>query len=315
MRPNIRHPYPDEEFCMTSLPLRLAAGAALLLLGLASFAPSAALAQSQPSSQPNAAKPAADTKADPVVAIVNGQTLHKSDVIASAQSLPEQYRSQINQIFPALIGRLIDMTLMTDEGKRQHLQNDAEVKKIVAQAEDDAVREVLIRRFLADKLTEAALKKHYDEMVKTMPPTQEMRASHILLANEADAKAVIKDLDGGGDFAKLAKAKSKDPTSGANGGDLGYFTNGEMVPEFWDAASKLKPGEYTKTPVKTQFGWHVIKLVDKRTKPAPKFDEIKDQVSQDLTQNLITAYLAELRKGAKIQRFNPDGTPATDQPK
>jgi peptidyl-prolyl cis-trans isomerase C len=316
MRPNIRPPYPDEEFSMISLPLRLAAGAALLLFGLPPLGATAALAQNQPSTtQPTASQPAATgAKADPVVAIVNGQTLRKSDVVASAQSLPAQYRNQIDQIFPALINRLIDITLMVSEGKRQHLQDDSEVKKIVAQYEDQAIREVLVRRFLADKLTDAALKKRYDEMVKGMAATVELRASHVLLANEADAKAVIKQLDGGGDFAKLAKEKSKDPTSGANGGDLGYFSNGEMVPEFWEAASKLKPGEYTETPVKSQFGWHVIKLVDRRTKPAPKFDDIKDQVRDDLTQALVTAWLADLHKGAKIQRFKPDGTPAADQP-
>jgi peptidyl-prolyl cis-trans isomerase C len=316
MRADIRHPYPYEDISMTSLPLRLAAGAALLLLGLSPVGATAALAQNQPSTtQPSTAQPAApDAKADPVVATVNGKILHKSDVVASAQSLPAQYRSQIDQIFPALINRLIDITLMVDEGRRQHLQDDPEVKKIVAQYEDQAIREVLVRRFLADKLSEAALKKRYDEMVKGMAATEELKASHILLANESDAKAVIKELDGGGDFAKLAKEKSKDPTSGANGGDLGYFSNGEMVPEFWEAASKLKPGEYTKAPVKSQFGWHVIKLIDKRTKPAPKFDEIKDQVRDDLTQTLVTAWLADLHKGAKIQKFNPDGTPAADQP-
>jgi peptidyl-prolyl cis-trans isomerase C len=291
--------------------LRLAAGAALMLLGS-----TAAMAQSasQPADQNKQQPAATDAKSDPVVAVVNGKTLRHSDVVASAQSLPAQYRNQIDQIFPALVDRLVDITLMVDEGRKQNLQNDPEVKKIVSQYESQAIRQVLVQRFLADKLTDAALKKRYDEMVKAMPPTEEVRASHILLADEKDAKAVIKQLDGGADFAKLAKEKSKDPASGANGGDLGYFTNGEMVPEFWTAATKLKKGEYTKTPVKSQFGWHVIKLDDKRMKPSPKFEEIKDQVKDDVTQSLVTAWLGEMHKGAKIEKFKPDGTPMPDKP-
>ncbi len=250
---------------------------------------------------------------DPVVAIVNGKTLKRSDVIASAQSLPPQYRNQIDAYFPALVDRLIDMTLMTDEGRKQKLQDDPEVKKIMAAYEDQAIREVLLHRALAGKVTDADLKKKYDEMVKAMKPQEEVRASHILVPTEDEAKAIIKELEGGADFAKLAKEKSKDPGA-SNGGDLGYFSDGDMVPEFWAAASKLNKGEYTKAPVKTQFGWHVILVTDKRTKPAPTFDQVKDQLEQELTQQVIGTYLAGLHKEAKVQKFGPDGKPLPDQP-
>jgi peptidyl-prolyl cis-trans isomerase C len=259
-----------------------------------------------------AAQPAA-ADADPVVAIVNGKTLRRSDVIASAQSLPPQYRNQIDAYFPALTDRLIDMTLMTDEGRKEKLQDDPEVKKIMAAYEDQAIREVLLHRQLAGKVTDADLKKKYDEMVKAMKPQEEVRASHILVPTEDEAKAIIKELEAGDDFAKLAKEKSKDPGA-SNGGDLGYFSDGDMVPEFWAAASKLNKGEYTKTPVKTQFGWHVILVTDKRTKPAPTFDQVKDQLEQEATQQVIAAYLAGLHKDAKVQKFGPDGKPLPDQP-
>jgi peptidyl-prolyl cis-trans isomerase C len=259
-----------------------------------------------------AAQPAAPA-GDPVVAIVNGQTLHRSDVIASAQSLPAQYRDKVDEYFPALVDRLIDITLMVDEGRKEKLQDDPEVKALVTSYEDQAIREVLLRRQLKDKLSDAALKQKYDEMTKAVKPQEELRASHILVASEAEAKDIIAQLDKGADFAKLAKEKSKDPGA-TNGGDLGYFSDGDMVPEFWAAADKLNKGEYTKAPVKSQFGWHVILLTDKRTKPTPTFDQVKDQLKDQVTQEIIAAYLGGLHKAAKIQKFGPDGKPLPDQP-
>jgi peptidyl-prolyl cis-trans isomerase C len=301
---------------MTPSLQRLAAGALLLLLSVAGAlaqnstttpSGSAQAGQSGSTQQPSAAN------SDPVVATVNGKTLHRSDVIASAQTLPPQYRSQIDAYFPQLVDRLIDITLMVDEGHRQNLQDDPEVKRIVAQYEDQAIREVLLRRLLKDKLGDAELKKKYDDAVKNIKPKEELRASHILVPTEDEAKAIIVQLQGGADFAKLAKEKSKDPGA-SNGGDLGFFSDGDMVPEFWAAAVKLQKGEYTKAPVKTQFGWHVILLVDRRTKPTPSFEQVKDELKDQVTQEIITAYLSDLHKGAKIQKFGPDGKPLTDQP-
>ena len=290
---------------MNPLLLRLAAGGVALLLGA-----SAALAQTTTTTPPAATTPPAG---DPVVAVVNGTTLKHSDVVASAQTLPAQYRSQVDQLFPQLVDRLIDITLMVEEGRRQKLQDDPEVKAIVAKYEDEAIREVLVRRFLADKLTDDVLKKRYADEITKVPPTEELRASHILVKTEDEAKAIIKQLDGGADFAKLAKDKSTD-ASAASGGDLGYFSDGDMVPEFYAAAAKLKKGEYTKVPVKTQYGFHIIELTDRRTKAVPKFEEVKDQVKDQVTQELVSAWLTDLRKGAKVQKFGPDGKPLPDTP-
>ncbi len=285
---------------MKSLLLRLAAGALVLSLGAA-----AAMAQTTPATPP---------AGDPVVAVVNGKTLKRSDVVASAQTLPAQYRNQVDQLFPQLVDRLIDITLMVDEGRKQNLQNDPDVKAIVAQYEDEAIRQVLLKRFLAGKITDADLKKRYDAEVAKVPPTEELKASHILVKTEDEAKDIIKQLEGGADFAKLAKEKSTDTGSGANGGDLGYFGDGDMVPEFYAAANKLKKGEFTKDPVKSQYGWHVILLTDRRTKEAPKFEEVKAQIKDELTQELVAAWLTDLHKAAKIQKFGPDGKPLPDTP-
>jgi len=301
---------------ITSLQ-RLAAAAGLSLLG-ATVALAQTATQSGTTTQGTTAQgttttaPAAPA-GDPVVAIVNGQTLHRSDVVASAQSLPAQYRSKIDEYFPALVDRLIDITLMVDEGRKQKLQDDPEVKALVTAYEDQAIREVLLRRQLKDKLSDAALKQKYDEMTKSVKPQEELRASHILVASEAEAKDIIAQLEKGADFAKLAKEKSKDPGA-TNGGDLGYFSDGDMVPEFWAAADKLNKGEYTKTPVKSQFGWHVILLTDKRTKPTPTFDQVKDQLKDQITQEIIAAYLGGLHKAATIQKFGPDGKPLPAEP-
>lgn len=289
---------------MKSLLLRLAAGALVLSLGA-----TAAMAQTTP-----ATPPATAPAGDPVVAIVNGKTLKRSDVVASAQTLPAQYRNQVDQLFPQLVDRLIDITLMVDEGRKQNLQNDPDVKAIVATYEDEAIRQVLVKRFLAGKITDADLKKRYDAEVAKVPPTEELKASHILVKTEDEAKDIIKQLEGGADFAKLAKEKSTDTGSGANGGDLGYFGDGDMVPEFYAAANKLKKGEFTKDPVKSQYGWHVILLTDRRTKEAPKFEEVKDQIKDELTQELVSAWLTDLHKAAKIQKFGPDGKPLPDTP-
>ena len=301
---------------MTSSLPRLAAVAGLsLLVATAAQAQTSTTTPSttQGGSTTQGATAPTPVAGDPVVAIVNGKTLHRSDVIASAQSLPPQYRSQIDAYFPALVDRLIDMTLMAEEGRKENLQDDPEVKRMVTNYEDQAMREVLLRRQLKDKLTDAALQAKYNEMVKGMKPQEELRASHILVPTEAEAKDIIAQLDKGADFAKLAKDKSKDPGA-TNGGDLGYFSDGEMVPEFWAAADKLNKGEYTKAPVKTQFGWHVILLTDKRTKPTPTYDQVKDQIKDNVTQEVIATYLGGLHKTAKIQKFAPDGKPLPDQP-
>jgi peptidyl-prolyl cis-trans isomerase C len=295
---------------MNPLLLRLAAGALALLLGA-----SAAMAQTTPATPPATTTPPASTPAgDAVVAVVNGKTLKRSDVIASAQTLPAQYRSQIDQLFPQLVDRLIDITLMVDEGRKQGLQNDPEVKTIVAQYEDEAIRQVLLKRFLAGKVSDDELKKRYEAEVTKVPPTEELRASHILVKTEDEAKDIIKQLQGGADFAKLAKDKSTDTGSGAAGGDLGYFAEGDMVPEFYTAAAKLKKGEYTKDPVKSQYGWHVILLTDRRTKEPPKFEEVKSQIKDEITQEFVAAWLSDMHKAAKIQKFGPDGKPLPDTP-
>lgn len=285
------------------------------LLTTAAIAPAMAQ-EAQPAPDATAGQTAQPAGPPPetVVAIVNGKKVTRADVIASAKSLPAEYQAQIDAIFPALIDRIVDLTLLAEEGRKQNLQDDPEVKDRLEQITNQVIQEVLIRRHLKTMMTEDAIKARYEKFVADQPPQTEVRASHILVATEDEAKDIIRQLDGGADFAALAKEKSTDPSAKQNGGDLGYFTAGEMVPEFSQAVFAMEKGESSKAPVKSQFGWHVIKVVDKRQKPAPSLEESHKQIEDMLSGELVTAYLTTLRNGATVEKFNPDGTPIPAAP-
>src|SRR4030095_9262424 len=165
-----------------------------------------------------------------------------------------------------------------------------------------ATQEALIRRHLKAMMTEDAIKARYEKYVAEQPAQTEVRASHILVATEDEAKDIIRQLDGGADFAALAKEKSTDPSAKQNGGDLGSFTAGEMVPEFSQAVFAMEKGESSKAPVKSQFGWHVIKVVDKRQKPAPTLEESHGQIEEMLSGELVAAYLTSLRSSRTVEK-------------
>ncbi len=259
---------------------------------------------------PRTAAPPPDT----VVAVIDGAKITRADVIASAAALPAQYQGQMDQIFPALIDRLVDLTLLAAEARKRNLQDDPEAKAEIVRRTDDVVRELLIRRYLKEKLTDETIKARYGKFVKDLPPQTEVRASHILVASEDEAKDVIRQLQGGTDFAQLARSKSKDPSAAKNGGDLGYFTADRMVKEFSAAAFALEKGQFSQAPVKSQFGWHVILVVDRREKAAPTLDQARSQVEKMLSNELVSALIDDLHKGAKIEKFNPDGTPLKEEP-
>ncbi len=270
-------------------------------------------AWAQPASPPPAAG-TAPAPADPVVATVNGQPIHLSDLQAAAQGLPDNMRGMPPQmLFPMLLDQLIDGRALVIEAKKDGLEKDPAVARQVQAAEDRALQSALLSKQVGPEVTEEAVKARFDKEQAGKPPEEEVRASHILVANEADAKKIIAQLDGGADFATLAKANSTDP-GGKNGGDLGFFKKDDMVPEFSAAAFALKPGEITQTPVHTQFGWHVIKLVERRTAPPPTFDQAKDDLRQKMIQEGVQQAVAQARTGVTVQKFNMDGTPmkATD---
>jgi peptidyl-prolyl cis-trans isomerase C len=265
-----------------------------------------------PPAQKPAAKPPAQQATqpgkDPVVAMVNGQPIRLSELEAAQQTLPQQYRNMPMQaVFPALLDRMIDGKLVVLEGRKAKVNEDAAFKKRMAFVEDQVLQDFWIQREIARQVTADKLRKRYDERLSSMPTEEEVHARHILVSTEDEAKAIIADLKKGTAFDKLAKEKSTDKASGAEGGDLGWFKKSDMVKEFADAAFALKKGETSDAPVKTQFGYHVINLEDRRKAPPPSFEELADQLREEMAREVITAQLDQLRSGAKIEKFNMDG--------
>jgi peptidyl-prolyl cis-trans isomerase C len=275
--------------------------------------PTAAQAPAQkPAAKPPAAAaaaPAAQPLKDPVVATVNGQPIRLSELEIAQQALPQQYRNMpLQAVFPALLDRIVDSKLVVQEGKKNKVTDDPAFKKRMAFVEDQVLQDFWIQREVARKVTAEKLQQRYEERLKSMPSEEEVHARHILVSTEDEAKAIIAELKKGAAFDKLAKEKSTDKASGAEGGDLGWFKKSDMVKEFADAAFALKKDELTETPVKTQFGYHVIKVEDRRKAPPPAFEELADQLREEMAREAVTAQLDQLRSGAKIEKFNMDGS-------
>lgn len=256
-----------------------------------------------------AAKQPAASADDPVVARVNGTEMHRSEALELMRSLPPQLQKQPqDKLYTMVLGQMVDTLLVSQAGRKSKVQDDPGVKKRLALLQDQVIAEAYVQRILAKSVTEDKLHARYDKYVKETPEREEVKARHILLPTEEDAKAVIAELKKGTDFAKLASEKTTDPAGKASGGDLGYFTKDEMVPEFADAAFKLKPGEFTETPVKSQFGWHVIKVEDRRMAKPPTFEQMKQRLASDVSREIVTEKIKELRTAAKIDVYNLDGS-------
>ena len=251
---------------------------------------------------------------DPVVAIVNGNQIKKSDVEAAYQSLPEQYRQMpLEQIFDPLLDQVVSSQLLLAEATKEKLADDPDIKAQIERARDGVLRDGVIKKAIDEGVTDAKVQAAYEAM-KSQPgfAFEETRAAHILVAEEAEALAIIKELQGGADFAKLAQEKSTDPSAKANGGDLGYFRREAMVPEFAEAAFTIPVGTIGDKPVKSQFGWHVIKVEDRR-QSVPTLEEKEPEIREQLSREIVTALLADVRNGATIEIFNIDGSPKAAQ--
>lgn len=253
-------------------------------------------------------KPAADPAGDPVVATVNGAKIMRSDIDAARGQLPEQYRNlPMAQIYQPLLNQLIRTKILSAEARSDKLHETESHKRRVSLIEDRLLEEALLQKLIAEKITDDAIRARYKETVGSFPTSEEVRARHILVKTEAEADAIIKDLAGGADFAKLAGEKSIGPSK-TRGGDLDYFGRGQMVPPFEKAAFALAKGEFTKKAVKSPFGWHVIKVEDKRQSKPPSFEESREKIGQELSQKIAGDLVKDLTAKAKIERFEADGS-------
>lgn len=245
---------------------------------------------------------------DPVVATVNGARILRSDVEAARGQLPEQYRNlPMDQLYQPILNQLIRTKILSAQAREDKLHETDEYKRRVDLIAERLLEEALLTKTIEEKVTEEALQARYDKTSGSFPTKEEIRARHILVKTEAEADAIIKELTGGADFAKLAAEKSIGPSK-ANGGDLNYFSKGQMVPPFEEAAFALTKGEFTKSAVKSPFGWHVIKLEDRRQSKPPSFEESRARLGQEMSQEIAEKLVEELTGKAKVERFEADGS-------
>lgn len=271
------------------------------------FAAPAALAQTAASS--GSAAPAASANADPVVAIVNGIKIHMSDIQADMRGVPPQLQQlPPDQLYQLLLNQEVDRKALLVAAQKEGLQNNPDVAKAMQDAANIRLENAYVQEKVAPQVTDTAVQAAYNQDYAGKPGPEQVQARHILVATKQQAEDIINQLNKGADFAKLAEKYSTDPGA-KNGGELGWFAKDEMVPAFADAAFALKPGQYTKTPVQTQFGWHVILCEGRRTAPTPALADVQDQIKQKLANAAVQKVLDDARSQVKIQTFNADGTP------
>jgi peptidyl-prolyl cis-trans isomerase C len=246
-----------------------------------------------------------------VLAKVNGVEITDEDLKIATEDLgpgvPRQLEGKARDSY--ILDFLIDEQLVVQKAQADKLAETPDFAKKLAYLRDKALMETLLGAVAKTAATDAAIKATYDEAAKNQKPETEYHAHHILVPTEDEAKKALARVKGGEDFAKVAGEVSKDP--GSKGGDLGWFTKDRMVPEFGEAASKLKPGEISE-PVKTQFGWHIIKLDETRPKVFPPLDQVKDQVARYVVQKAQSELVMKLREGAKIERSDQPAEGAKD---
>ena len=246
------------------------------------------------------------SESDVVIATVNNEDIKVSDARNFVNSIPQLQGQPFEAVFPMVQEQLVSSRVVSALADKSGIENDPEVEKRMKMAKQEIIRAVFVEKELEKAVTDAKLQQSYKDFLTKQPEVEEARARHILVEKEDEAKAIIKQLSDGGDFEALAKEKSTGPT-GENGGDLGYFTARDMVPEFSTAAFALEKGTVTQTPVKTQFGYHVIKLEDKRLRPAPTFEEVKPFLESQERKTALNDLLTQWKDGADIAVFDLNG--------
>ena len=246
---------------------------------------------------------------DPTVAVVDGFEIKRTDVYQYVKTLPVNIRQLPPQaVYPLALDQVINGQIIQNKANQASLDKDPEVLEQVNRAKEQIIRSVYIQRKVEEQIQEQQIKAAYEEYVSSLEDVEERKARHILVDEESQAKEIIQELQKGADFAELAKEHSTGPT-GANGGDLGWFTKDAMVPEFSEAAYGMKKGEVSTAPVKTEFGWHIVQLDDVRKKPKPTFEELESYLVVQLRQEKLEELVSNWRTTATIERFDINGEP------
>lgn len=260
-----------------------------------------------------AGKEDAYTKGDenPVVLKIDGRDVTRAEVMDNFAESGSQIPAgaAMEQIFPLLQEQYLVGYLLNTAAQTSGINGtNPEVAKRIEDAREQAIRAVYLEDLTKNAVTESDIRKAYDDIVMNSPAIKERHARHILVKTAEEAKKLIEDLKNGADFEVLARDHSTGP-SASNGGDLGYFTEGDMVPEFSKAAFSMKVGDVSSEPVQTQFGYHIIKIEDERERAKPTFDEMKGQIEQQLRQGVIREKIMELRNKADVEVMDFNGKP------
>lgn len=242
---------------------------------------------------------AAAQSPDTVVATLNGQAITLGEIAAFQQTIPSAAELDTRDILPQILNFYIDQQLVAAAAKGRGLEDDPQVVAQLERMKNEMVRQAFLRDEIRDRVTPDRIRAEYDKRMETAVSEQEVKARHILVETQDEAEALLTALNDGADFAQLAQEKSTGP-SGPQGGDLGWFTASMMVPEFSEAAFSLEPGQVSPSPVKTDFGWHVIKVEDSRLKPLPTYEQMLPQIRDELSEEAVDTVMTELRGRATI---------------
>jgi len=263
---------------------------------------------------------AKDTKTAKIVidenaaaAVVNGQEIKRSKIMTALSKLSLNNTGK-KKAFYVLVNQAISEQLINKEIENSKIEENPIFKKRLKATEEQLSKTFYLENYLKSEITEKAINTEYKKLKKENSGKEEVHARQILLKTKEEAEQVIKDLNRGADFKILAKKRSADPSS-KNGGDVGYFAKGEIIPAFSDAAFKLKPGTYTKKPVKSPFGWHVIYLEGKRSRKVPELKAVENRIRAKLGQKAIEKLITTLRAKADIKQFDINGQPVKETKK
>jgi peptidyl-prolyl cis-trans isomerase C len=253
--------------------------------------------------------------ADPVVASVEGHLIYLSDLGEASKTLPPNLRGMpFDTLYPVLLDRMVDHEALVMMAERKGLDQTKQVQHDIQEATERILEGAYLGEVAAPQVTEQAIQARYNREFANRPATEEVRARHILVGTEAEARKVLEDLKKGADFATVARLVSKDP-DGVKGGDLGFFRREQVWPGFADVAFSLQPGQVAPNPIKNEFGWHVIKVEERRLVAPPSFSDIHDQLKQDILAAAVQRAIANARGQLVIHRYNLDGSEIDNSPK
>lgn len=275
---------------------------------LAQLEPRVTLPQSTIQRQAQDASPVDPKGTNPVVASVDGYPVYLQDLGDAMRALPEPLRGMpFDSLYPVLVDRLVDHQALVIMAKRVGLEESPAVAREIKRATERILEAAYLDRDIRPKISEQQVLAAYQRQFANRPAAEEVRARHILVSTEQEARQIIEELRRGADFATLARDRSKDP-DGKNGGDVGFFRREQVWPAFGDLAFSLQPGQIANHPIRNEFGWHVVKVDERRQVAAPGFSEIEQALRQELTAQAVRGAIEDAKAKVVIRRFNLDGS-------